>query len=50
MEEQDADLQTLYKITPDGKVQVTMHFTPGKKPLSEMPRLGMRMILPAEYE
>jgi len=34
MEEQDADLQTLYKITPDGKVQVTMHFTPGKKPLS----------------
>ena len=49
MEEQDADLQTLYKITPDGKVQVTMHFTPGKKPLSEMPRLGMRMILPAEY-
>ena len=50
MEEQDADLQTLYKITPDGKVQVTMHFTPGKKPLSEMPRLGMRIILPAEYE
>ena len=50
MEELDADLQTLYKITPDGKVQVTMHFTPGKKPLSEMPRLGMRMILPAEYE
>ena len=50
MEEQDADLQTLYTITPDGKVQVTMHFTPGKKPLSEMPRLGMRMILPAEYE
>ena len=46
MEEQDADLQTLYTITPDGKVQVTMHFTPGKKPLSEMPRL----ILPAEYE
>ena len=46
MEEQDADLQTLYTITPDGKVQVTMHFTP----LSEMPRLGMRMILPAEYE
>ena len=30
MEEQDADLQTLYKITPDGKVQVTMHFTPAR--------------------
>ena len=26
MEEQDADLQTLYKITPDGKVQVNRGF------------------------
>lgn len=50
MEEQDATLQNIYKITPDGKVRVTMHFTPGQKPLSEMPRLGMRMVLPAEYE
>ena len=29
MEEQDADCR-LYKITPDSKVQVTMHFTPAR--------------------
>lgn len=50
MEAQDATLQTLYKIRPDGAIQVTLHFIPGKLPLGEMPRLGMRMILPAEYE
>ena len=50
MEAQDATLQTTYNIRPDGAVQVTMHFTPGKLPLNEIPRLGMRMILPAEYE
>jgi len=50
MEAQESTLQTIYKIHPDGAVQVTMHFTPGKLALNEMPRLGMRMILPAEYE
>lgn len=50
MEAQDATLQTVYNIRPNGAVQVTMHFVPGKKALNEMPRLGMRMILPAEYE
>ena len=50
MEEQDALLQTRYQIRPEGIIQVTMHFTPGQKPLSEIPRLGMYMILPAEYE
>ena len=50
MEAQDATLQTTYNIFPDGTIRINMHFTPGKKPLSEMPRFGMRMILPAEYE
>lgn len=50
MEAQDATLQTTYNIRPDGAVQVTMHFTPGMRTLYEIPRLGMRMILPAEYE
>ena len=27
-----------------------MHFVPGNKALPEMPRLGMRTILPAEYD
>ena len=50
MEAQDSKLQTIYDIHPDGAVRVSMHFTPGKQALNEMPRLGMRMILPAEYE
>lgn len=50
MEAQDATLQMTYNVRPDGAVKVTMHFIPGKLALSEMPRLGMRMILPAEYE
>lgn len=50
MEAQDATLQTVYNVRPNGAIQVSMHFIPGKRPLKEMPRLGMRMILPAEYE
>lgn len=50
MEEQDADLSINYIIRPDGVVKVTMSFVPGQKELPEMPRLGMRMVLPAEYE
>lgn len=50
MEEQDAQLINCYKVRADGIIQVTMHFIPGEKPLSEMPRLGMYMILPAEYD
>lgn len=50
MEAQESDLQLTYAIRPNGVVEVTMHFTPGSKALPEMPRLGMRMILPKEYE
>lgn len=50
MEAQNATLQTVYKVRPDGAVRVNMHFIPGKLALNEMPRLGMRIILPAEYE
>lgn len=50
MEEQDADLNVKYTIRPDGVVKVTMSFVPGEKALPEMPRLGMRMVLPAEYD
>lgn len=49
MEEQEADMTVNYLIRPEGVVKVTMSFTPGAKPLPEMPRLGMRMVLPAEY-
>lgn len=50
MNAQDADLTITYRIRPDGKIQVTMHFIPGALSLNEMSRFGMRMILPAEYD
>lgn len=50
LEEQDAILNTNYRISPDGAIKVTMDFIPGAKALPEMPRFGMRMILPAEYD
>ena len=50
LEAQASTLQTVYQIRPDGAVTVTLHFTPGDKALPEMPRLGIRMILPAQYD
>ena len=50
LEEQEADLQVTYSIRPNGAINVCMNIVPGNKQLPEMPRLGMRMILPEEYE
>lgn len=50
MPEQASSLSVSYTIRPEGMVKVGMHFVPGSKKLPEMPRLGMRMILPAEYD
>lgn len=50
MEKQASKLTMTYNIRPDGVVKVTMHFIPGSKPLNEMPKVGMRMVLPAEYD
>lgn len=50
MKAQEAKLKTSYVIRPDGTIQVSMAFTPGQKPLSELPRFGMRMILHGQYD
>lgn len=50
MVEQESDLSIIYKIDAEGKIRITMNFTPGIKPLPEIPRLGMRMIIAPEYE
>ena len=50
LEAQESTLQTIYQVRPNGAVKVSMHFVPGNRALPEMPRLGMRMILPAEYD
>ena len=50
MEEQKSDLTLIYQIRPDGRIKVSMQYQPGDKPLPEMPRLGMRLILNPEYD
>ncbi|MGM9699790.1 MAG: glycoside hydrolase family 2 TIM barrel-domain containing protein [Prevotella sp.] len=50
MEEQESLLTMTYTIAADGTMRVGMHFTPGNKPLPEMPRLGVRMILKKEFD
>ena len=50
LEAQESTLQTVYQVRPNGAIKVSMHFVPGNKSLPEIPRLGMRMILPAEYD
>lgn len=48
--EQASSLSIVYRIFGDGLIEVETTFTPGKKPLPEMPRFGLRMILSAEYD
>ena len=50
MPEQESQLEMLYNVRADGVIQVSMHFVPGQKTLSEIPRFGMYMVLPGEYE
>jgi beta-galactosidase len=50
LQEQQSDVTITYDIAADGAIHVDMHFIPGTKPLPEMPRLGMRMILKGGYD
>lgn len=50
MPEQESQLEVTYEVLPNGNIGVNMHFIPGNKPLPEMPRLGMRMILKKDYD
>jgi beta-galactosidase len=50
MEEQQAVCNIEYQIFADGAMKISFSFIPGSKPLPEMPRLGMRMILNEEYD
>lgn len=47
---QESTLEMSYRVSANGDIKVTMHFVPGDKPLPEMPRLGMRMVLDAAYD
>ena len=50
MPEQESECQTEYIVYADGAVKTGFTFIPGNKPLPEIPRLGMRMILKEEYD
>ena len=50
MEETESELTTIYKIAPNGAINVTMSYRVGTKQLPEIPRFGMRVVIPAEYE
>lgn len=50
MPKQASKLQVAYDVKANGQIKVNMSFMPGDKPLSEMPRLGMRMILRGQYD
>lgn len=45
-----SQMRVRYTVYPDGALHVDFLFEPGDAPLPEMPRMGMRMILPASYE
>ncbi|MEG2514348.1 MAG: DUF4981 domain-containing protein, partial [Bacteroidaceae bacterium] len=48
--EQESTLDIAYIVCANGNIRVKMSFVPGNKPLPEIPRFGMRMILPKEYD
>lgn len=50
MEEQESECSIIYIVYSDGVVKTSFSFRPGNKPLSEMPRFGMRMILKGEFD
>jgi beta-galactosidase len=50
MKEQESRLEVGYLVHGNGTIEVGMSFTPGDKPLPEIPRVGMRMILHGEFD
>lgn len=50
MPAQESACQATYTIYPDGAIRTALSFTPGEKPLPEIPRFGMRMVLNGEYD
>lgn len=46
----DCRWTSAYTVQPDGTIGVDCTFQPGKKPLSEIPRLGMQVLLKKEYD
>jgi len=45
----EAEWQTDYVVHGNGDVVVNAHFKPGKTDLPKLPRLGMQMVMPADF-
>ena len=50
LKELDSSIDVTYRLLANGVVNVEMSFKPGKQDLPEMPRFGMRMIMPKDYD
>ncbi len=50
MPEQGSECRIAYTVYADGVIKTHFAFEPGSKPLPEIPRFGMRMILKEEFE
>jgi beta-galactosidase len=46
----DSDHDITYTVFGTGEIRVDNNFVPGDKPLAEMPRFGMQMTIPAEFD
>lgn len=44
------EVTTIYEVRPDGTIQVSVELTPARVELPELPRLGMTVTLPGEYD
>ena len=45
----DADYNIGYTVRSEGSIEISTRFTPGR-PLPELPRFGMKMIIPGDFE
>lgn len=50
MPQQSSTLELNYTFSWNGAVRIDFHFVPGDMTLPEIPRLGMCMVLPKDYE
>ncbi len=46
----DADLDITYKVSADGAIKVNMAFKKGDTKAPELPRFGMKLVMPGEYQ
>ena len=45
----DSEWETIYTVSPDGSIHIQNNYTPGNTDLPVIPRIGMNMVLPGQY-